>query len=146
MVQVVDVGPVRSRTTFAFDRFHQSVSGKALAVAMSRDGARIYLGGHSAVWRSDDGGATWTHPERPQPPANSTIVPGALLAPSVYDLHLSPDNPDVVLAATGRDGRVPATSGIYRSTDGARSWALVHQFAGSGGRFGHVGGISSAAR
>ena len=78
MVQVVDVGPVRSRTTFAFDRFHQSVSGKALAVAMSRDGTRIYLGGHSAVWRSDDGGATWTHPERPQPPVNSTIVPGAL--------------------------------------------------------------------
>ena len=144
MVHVADVSPVRARTTFGFDRFHQSVSGKALAVAMSPDGARIYLGGHSAVWRSDDGGGTWSHPERPQPPAGVSTVPGALLAPSVYDLHVSRDDPNVVLAATGRDGRVPAANGIYRSTDGARSWTLVHRFAGSNNRFGHVGSITSA--
>ena len=62
MVGIVDVSPVRARTTFGFDRNHQSVSGKALCVAMSADGQRLYLGGHSGVWRSDDGGQTWTHP------------------------------------------------------------------------------------
>lgn len=144
MVAVVDISPVRARTTFTFDRHHQSVSGKALCVAMSQDGQRLYLGGHSAVWRSDDGGVTWTHPERPQPAQGSTNVPGALLPPSVYDLLISPTNPDIVLAATGRDSRRPAQNGIYRSTDGARSWQRVHQFAGSGGRFGTVGSITVA--
>lgn len=130
--------------SFGFDRFHQSVSGKALSVAISADGSRLYLGGHSGVWRSDDGGMSWTHPERPQPPPGSTNVPGALLAPSVYDLHISPRDPDLVLAATGRDGRVPSKNGIYRSTDGARTWQLVHQFAGPDGRFGTVGSVTMA--
>jgi hypothetical protein len=144
MVAVVDVTPVRARTTFAFDKHHQSVSGKALCVAMSQDGQRLYLGGHSSVWRSVDGGVTWTHPERPQPAPGNTNVPGALLPPSVYDLLISPSDPDIVLAATGRDSRVPAQNGIYRSTDGAQSWQRVHQFAGSGGRFGTVGSITVA--
>jgi hypothetical protein len=144
MVGVVDVSPVRSRTTFTFDRHHQSVSGKALCVAMSADGQRLYLGGHSAVWRSLDGGVTWTHPEWPQPPQGSTHVPGALLPPAVYDLLISPSNPDIVLAATGRDGRRPPQNGIYRSTDGALSWQRVHQFAGPGGRFGTIGSITVA--
>lgn len=144
MVGVVDVSPVRARTTFGFDRNHQSVSGKALCVAMSTDGQRLYLGGHSGVWRSDDGGQTWTHPERPQPPQGSTNVPGALLPPAVYDLLISPTDPDIVLAATGRDARVPAQNGIWRSIDGARSWNRVHQFAASGGRFGTIGSITVA--
>jgi hypothetical protein len=144
MAAVVDVSPVRSRTTFGFDRFHQSVSGKALCVAMSADGQRLYLGGHSAVWRSLDGGATWTHPERPQPPQGSTNVPGALLAPAVYDLLISPTNPDIVLAATGRDSRKPAQNGIYRSTDAGNSWQRVHQFADASGRFGTIGSITVA--
>jgi hypothetical protein len=87
------------------------------------------------VWRSDDGGETWWHPERPQPTGGSTVVPGALLAPNVYDLLISPASPDVVLAATGRDARRPDQSGIYRSVDGAQTWTRVHQFTrtGSGG-------------
>ena len=143
MVEVVNVSPVRSRTTFGFDRFHQSVSGKALSVAMSAGGTRLYLGGHSGVWRSNDGGKTWTHPERPQPPQGTTVVPGALLPTSVYDVLIAPADPDVVLAATGGDSRRPEQNGIYRSTDGARSWRQVHQFA-SGGRFGSVSSITVA--
>ncbi|MBL9035004.1 MAG: exo-alpha-sialidase [Rhodospirillaceae bacterium] len=144
MVAVVDVSPVRARTTFTFDRHHQSVSGKALCVAMSRDGQRLYLGGHSGVWRSDDGGQTWTHPERPQPHPLTTNVPGALLPPAVYDLLISPANPDIVLAATGRDSRQPAQNGIWRSTDGAHSWRRVHKFAAADGRLGTVGAITVA--
>jgi photosystem II stability/assembly factor-like uncharacterized protein len=144
VVGVVDVSPVRARTTFAFDRHHQSVSGKALCAAMSGDGKRLYLGGHSGVWRSDDSGLTWTHPERPQPAQGATNVPGALLPPAVYDLLISPTDPDIVLAATGRDSRQPPHNGIWRSTDGARSWRRVHQFPASGGRFGTVGSITVA--
>jgi photosystem II stability/assembly factor-like uncharacterized protein len=125
---VEDVSPRRSATQITIPRNHQSVSGKALCVAMAANGQRLYLGGHSAVWRSDDGGVAWRHPERPQPPPGSTNVPGALLPPAVYDLLISPTNPDVVLAATGRDSRRPDQSGIYRSTDGAQSWTRVHQF------------------
>jgi photosystem II stability/assembly factor-like uncharacterized protein len=144
MVALAHVGPERSNMTFRFTQEDQSVSGKALSVAMSMDGKRLYLGGHSAVWRSDDGGRTWTHPERPQPPPGTTVVPGALLPPAVYDLLIAPVDPDAVLAATGRDGRRPATNGIYRSSDAARNWRLVHQFAGSSGRFGTVGSIAVA--
>lgn len=143
MVNVADIGPVRSRTTFAFDRHHQSVSGKALCVAMSPDGMRMYLGGHSGVWRSDDGGATWTHPERPQPPVGSTTSPGSLLASSVYDLAVSRTNPDVVLAATGNDPRIPTPNGIWRSADGARTWDRVHQFV-RGSSIGTVGSVNVA--
>jgi photosystem II stability/assembly factor-like uncharacterized protein len=144
MVAIVHVGPERANMTFRFTQEDQSVSGKALSVAISVDGNRLYLGGHSAVWRSDDGGETWTHPERPQPPSGTTDVPGALLAPAVYDLLVAPADPDTVLAGTGRDGRRPPQNGIYRSSDAARSWRLVHQFAGSGGRFGIVGAVTVA--
>lgn len=137
---VVDVSPRRSHTQITIDKFHQSVSGKALCVALAADGARAYLGGHSSVWRSDDGGVTWTHPERPQP-SSGAAVSGAILAPAVYGLAISPRNSDVVLATTGRDSRVPAKNGIYRSTDGARTWALVHQFQRANGVFATVGGV-----
>ena len=63
-------------------------------------------------------------------------MPGALLPAAIYDPLISPADVDVVLAGTGRDGRVPAPNGIYRSTDGAGSWRRVHHLAGSGGRFG----------
>ena len=54
---------------------------------------------------------------------------GALPLTNVYHLAIDPTNSDVVLAATGNDGRVSAgAGGIYRSTDGCRSWQLVHQF------------------
>jgi photosystem II stability/assembly factor-like uncharacterized protein len=142
-MHVEDVSPRRAATQITIDRNHQSVSGKALCVAMSADGQRLYLGGHSAVWRSDDGGLTWTHPERPQPPAGTTRVPGALLVPNVYDLIISPTNPDIVLAATGRDSRRPDPSGIYRSTDGARSWTRVYQFL-SGSTVGTVASFAVA--
>lgn len=108
----------------------QWISGKALCVAISADGVRGYLGGHSGVWRSDDGGVTWWHPEWPQPAPGATDVPGALVVPNVHDVLIAPNNNDIVLAATGYDARSPEQNGIYRSLDGAQSWSLVHQFTG----------------
>lgn len=127
-MRIEDVSPRDDNTTLVFNRDFQSVSGKGLCCAISANGTRAYLGGHSGVWRSDDGGLTWSHPEQPQPRPGATLVPGALLAPNVYDLLISPVSADIVLAVTGRDARRPSAGGIYRSTDGARSWMRVHAY------------------
>jgi hypothetical protein len=125
-MRIEDISPGDANATRQLPRTVHGTSGKALCVAISFDGRRAYLGGHSGVWRSDDGGANWYHPEWPQPAPGSTQVPGALLAPNVYDLHIDPRNPNIVLAATGRDARVPTQAGIYRSNNGALNWTRVH--------------------
>jgi hypothetical protein len=128
-VQIDDVSPGDDNTTSAQPRTHQSVSGKALCCTLSPDGSRAYLGGHSGVWRSDDGGATWFHLEWPEPSPGSTVVPGALLGTTIYDVLVSHADPDLVFAAVGRDARRPAASGVWRSADGGATWTRVHRFA-----------------
>jgi hypothetical protein len=119
-MRIEDISPREETMIRSLGRDLQSISGKGLCVALSADGTRAYLGGHSGVWRSDDGGETWWHPEwRPANPGGSTL-PGALIVPNVYDLLIDPANNNIVLAATGRDARKPAQNGIYRSTDQAR--------------------------
>jgi hypothetical protein len=127
-MQILDISPRDANTTLRLSRDLQSVSGKALCCALSRDGRRAYLGGHSGVWRSDDGGASWRHLEWPAPPEGSTTVPGALLGTTIYDVLVSHADPDVVFAAVGKDARQPAETGIWRSADGGATWARVHQF------------------
>lgn len=126
-MRIEQVGPRRDPSTnITIGATGQSVSGKGLSAAISPNGLRVYLGGHSGVWRSDDGGMNWWHPERPQPPRGQSVA-GALPVPNVYDLVVSPANSDIVIAATGHDARVPARSGVYRSLDGAQTWSLAHQ-------------------
>lgn len=128
-LQIKDIGPTGDNAEVTQAAWYQSVSGKSLTIAMSSNGLRVYLGGHSGVWRSNDGGANWTHLVRPQPAVGSVNVPGALLCPNVYDIFVSPLDEDLVLVATGRDARSPSQAGIYKSTNGGNSWARVHQFA-----------------
>ena len=142
-MQIIDVSPRDDNTTRRLPRTLQSVSGKALCCALHPDGQRAYLGGHSGVWRSDDSGATWGHLEWPQPPGSSTVVPGALLGTTIYDMVVSPRDPDLVLAAVGKDGRRPSAVGIWRSTDGGASWTRVHQFV-QGTSIGQANCISMA--
>jgi hypothetical protein len=146
-MRIEDVSPTEATFARGTISHNQSTSGKALCVALSNDGGRAYLGGHSGVWRSDDGGANWWHPEwRPAVPGGPTSA-GALVPTNVYDLAIDRRSNDGVLAATGRDAREPSQAGIYRSSDGARSWALVHQFvAVRNGRtvVGTVGSIALA--
>src|SRR5258708_28367568 len=127
-MRIDDVGPNADNATLSFATTDQSVSGKVLSVALSADGARAYLGGHSGVWRSDDGGNTWWHPEWPEPAAGSFDVTGALPSLNVYDVAISPTSHDVVFARTANDAHLPDPSGIYRSNDGGQSWTLQHQF------------------
>lgn len=125
-MRIEQVGPTLANASLSLGGTLQSVAGKGLSAAISADGTRAYMGGHSGVWRSDDGGVSWWHPERPQP-APGQAVSGALVVPNVYDLAISPANKDVVFAATGLDARSPEKSGVYRSLDGAQTWTLVRQ-------------------
>ena len=127
-MRIDDVTPTVEGSTLALPGLMQSVSGKALCIATSIGGNRAYLGGHSGVWRSDDGGATWRHLTRSQPAPGQTAVPGALMVPNVYDVLVSPADEDIVFVATGRDPRRPALNGVYRSTNGGTTWTRVHQF------------------
>src|SRR5262249_4834190 len=96
----------------------------------------LYAGAYSGVWRSDDGGDTWNQLTRPQPPARTNDVPGALEVPNIFDLVVSRKDKDIVLAAAATaipgflDTRVSdhSKNGVYRSEDGGESWRLVHQF------------------
>src|SRR5262245_26453011 len=144
-MRIEDISPREETMTRSLGRDLQSVSGKGLCVALSADGARAYLGGHSGVWRSDDGGETWWHPEWQPASTGGPTPPGAMLIPNVYDLLIDPANNDVVFAATGRDARKPGESGIYRSTDGAKIWTRVHRFARGTGSNLQVGMVSRLA-
>lgn len=121
------VGP--TATTFFSADVMQSWSGRILSLARAADSARMYAGSFAGIWRSDDAGRTWRQLTRPQPPSGEFDVPGALFAPHVHSIAVSPVDPDLVLAA-GRAGQF-ATSrdGLYRSVDGGATWSVVLQAA-----------------
>src|SRR5512132_3516554 len=111
MTQILDVSPKRSNTDLTEDRDYQSVSGRMLSVAVGT-GGRLYAGTYANVWRSDDGGRTFTQCTRPQPPVGQFDVPGALGGREVFDLAVSPDDSNVVLAITRSDLRSTPRHGI----------------------------------
>lgn len=143
-MQIDDVSPATGVFHPSLPRTDQCPSGKTLCVAISPDGSRAYVGGHSGVWRSDDGGVSWSHPEWRPAVTGGPTPPGALLPPNVYDLAIHPQHPDVVFAAASHDMRVPPYDGVWRSTDGARTWSRVHRFLAADGAVGFVGCLSMA--
>lgn len=92
----------------------------ALAVAQSQPsvvyaGTGSVFGSHysSGVWQSTDAGAHWQSA-------------GLQNAGEIAWLLVDPHNPDLVLAATrGIDHRKGGARGVFRSTDGGRTWNLV---------------------
>ena len=67
------------------------------------DKATVYLGTHSGVYRSHDGGEQWQH------------LPLPAAAGQVWSVLVQPDRPDVVYAGT-------SPVGVYRSDDRGDSW------------------------
>ena len=130
-MRVEDISPNGKNTTLTQPGSQQSTGGRALTIAGTPDGSRLYIGNNAGVWRSSDSGNIWTHMERPQPKARTVAVPGALLAMNVYDLAVAKD-PEIVLACTNYDIRKTGRNGIYRSTDGGTTWSLVQPFAEMG--------------
>jgi hypothetical protein len=121
---VSDVGPTPA--TFSPQApYDRSGSGRILSLAVAADGNRVYAGSYSGLWRSDDAGRTFRQMSRGQSGTFDVDVPGALHAPHLFDLAVSPANPDIVLAAAVRSQFKPPRDGIYRSADGGQSWTLV---------------------
>ncbi|HVS00551.1 MAG TPA: hypothetical protein VMW27_28270 [Thermoanaerobaculia bacterium] len=77
----------------------------ALAVHPTHAG-RLYVSGWTGVWRSDNGGLTWS------------LLPGS--PPVAFALTLVPGQTDTLYAGT-------AAAGVFRSTDGGLTWAAVNR-------------------
>jgi photosystem II stability/assembly factor-like uncharacterized protein len=123
MVDLTDVGP--SPANFVGANAVRGGSGRILSLAAAANGRRLYAGGYSGVWRSDDAGRNWQQMTRPQPATFDAEVPGALFAPYVVDIAVSPADPNLVIAAAEASLFSPSRDGLYRSTDGGATWSLV---------------------
>jgi hypothetical protein len=120
---VSDVGPTPA--SLVGSTAVRSGSGRIVSLARSADAQRIYAGSYAGVWRSDDAGRTFRQMSRPQPGTHDADVAGALHAPHIFDLAVSPADPDIVLAAAVRSQFAVPADGVWRSTDGGASWTLV---------------------
>jgi photosystem II stability/assembly factor-like uncharacterized protein len=93
-----------------------NISGRATDVAVAdRDGRRRIYAAYatSGVWKTDDNGATWQ------------AVFEHEASTSIGDIAVAPTNPEVVWVGTGEANIFRASMagvGIYKSTDGARTW------------------------
>ena len=127
MITVTDAGPTRDSYGPSPKQPNHQPSGRITALALSANGSRMYAGSFAGVWRSDDGGRNWFQLTRPQPGLGvvQADVPGALLAPHVFDLVASPTDPDVALVSAIDSQFRASKDGIYRTADGGASWALV---------------------
>lgn len=78
------------------------------------DGNTIWAAGHDVLARSTDGGATW-----------QDVRPSGLPSLDVHGFAVDPRAPARLFAAI-------AGQGLYRSTDGGRSFSLVSRVVGPG--------------
>jgi photosystem II stability/assembly factor-like uncharacterized protein len=94
------------------------VGGRIAAIdAVASDPSRIVIGAATGgVWMSDSGGLTWT------PVFDEEAVA------SIGALAINQSNPDIIWVGTGESNVRNSTSvggGVYKSTDGGKSWRLV---------------------
>lgn len=90
--------------------------GRSIAVAGSSARPHEYYFGATGggLWKTTDGGISW-----------APVTDGQLASSSVGAVAVAPSNPDVVWLAMGETqlrGNVMQGDGMYRSTDGGRTW------------------------
>jgi hypothetical protein len=126
----IPIGPSVMRQGQGADR--PAVSGRIAGIAVAPGGQRVYAGSaNGGVWRSDDGGLTWTscmdsvdlHPTTRQ---SDSLSVGAIA--------LDPADPDRVYVGTGEgntvfivNGQIWGSSAFFgvgplRSDDGGQNW------------------------
>ena len=93
--------------------------GRVVAVAGVRDQPYVYYFGGTGggVWKTSDGGIRW-----------SNVSDGQLGTGSVGAVAVADSDPNVVYAGMGEGcirGNVSHGDGVYRSTDGGRTWTSV---------------------
>ncbi len=84
------------------------------------------LDGNTGVWRSTDGGTTWTQ-------VTARITTSA----ACTDLLIDPTNPQILYAAFG-DHLGNAVNGLYKSTDAGTTWNLVTITGATQTKFGRI--------
>jgi photosystem II stability/assembly factor-like uncharacterized protein len=92
--------------------------GRSTAVAGIRSMPHTFFMGTTGggVWRTDDGGTTW-----------SNITDGFISVGSIGSIRVAPSDPNVIYVGTGSAdprGNVSIGKGIYRSTDQGKTWSL----------------------
>ncbi len=107
-----------------FDALHWRMigpyrGGRVTAVAGHADQPYVYYMGVTGggVWKTTDGGMGWF------PVTDSTRMAGSIGA-----IAVAPSDPNVVYVGTGESpprGNVSPGNGMYRSTDGGRSWTAI---------------------
>jgi hypothetical protein len=128
VITIAGVGPSLSTFPRQPANNNHSSSGRITALALGADGKRMYAGSWAGVWRSDDAGATWSQLTWPQPTLTvQGEISGALYAPHILDLAVSPEDPDLLLVSALDSQYADGRDGIYRSTDGGATWTLVMQ-------------------
>ncbi len=84
----------------------------------------VWLGNGGGLFKSTDGGTSWTKLTNGLPPTTNQV-----------NLAISPANPSVLFAAVASSGP-PATVGLYRSEDGGDSWTRITTDPRPAGRIG----------
>ncbi len=108
------IGPKPTSTPFEFN----PVSGRVTALAVDPTNANIvYLGGaEGGVWKSTDGGTTWTPLTDSQPSL------------AVGSIALDPQNPQTIYVGTGEEDFALynySGAGVLKSTNGGASWTSL---------------------
>lgn len=110
-----------------------------------RDSNRVWVaaagklytrGGERGVYRTDDGGKTWKR----------ILAPEGGPMTGFIDMVMDPTNPDVLYAAAWERSRKPWNfvesgpgSGIYKTTDGGKSWTRLAGGFPQGDKVGRIG-------
>src|SRR6266508_3186838 len=79
------------------------------ALAMDPDGRTLYLGAHTGLFRSDDGGRSWKKAALSERQSNFDIM---AVTPD-------PKNPKTIYVATHE-------AGVFKSTDGGATWKEIN--------------------
>ena len=92
------------------------------AAGVPGDPLTYYLGAASGgVWKSNDGGLTWKPIFDDQPTS------------SIGALAVAPSDPNVIYVGSGEAnirGNVAPGNGVYKSSDGGKSWSHIWKFKG----------------
>jgi len=74
----------------------------------------FFIGSAGGVWRTDNAGQTWTN-----------VSDSGFATGSIGAIAVAPSDPNVVYVGTGQGtlrGNVSIGFGVYKSTDGGRTW------------------------